>query len=142
MTVDLFPSRLNSHLPKFYSWRPDPQALATDAFLQDWSLHLNYAFPPFMMIARVLAQVHRQRASLVLVTPFWQTQPWFPSVLELPINFLLLIPTFPELLLDLEGRPHNMILDHTLSLVAWKISGQPGEPPEFRKKLPCISATL
>ena len=33
--VDLFASRLNRQLLPFFSWRSDPQAAATDAFLQD-----------------------------------------------------------------------------------------------------------
>ena len=34
LEVDLFASRLTRQLPRFYSWRPDPEAEATDAFLQ------------------------------------------------------------------------------------------------------------
>lgn len=35
-SVDLFPSRLDHQLPRCFSWKPDPQAEKTDAFLQDW----------------------------------------------------------------------------------------------------------
>ena len=35
--VDLFASRLTHQLPRFFSWRPDPEAEAVDAFTQDWS---------------------------------------------------------------------------------------------------------
>jgi len=45
LEVDLFASRLTSQLPKFFSWRPDPQAEATDAFLQDWRNLRGYANP-------------------------------------------------------------------------------------------------
>ena len=34
LEVDLFASRLSTKLPRFYSWRPDPQAEAVDAFSQ------------------------------------------------------------------------------------------------------------
>ncbi len=44
---DLFADRLNAQLPQFFSWRPDPMALASDALQQDWSNGRNYAFPPF-----------------------------------------------------------------------------------------------
>ncbi|XP_053309715.1 uncharacterized protein LOC128471763 [Spea bombifrons] len=70
--VDLFASRLNAQLPKFFSWRPDPEALAVDAFLQDWSRDLHYAFPPFCMIPRVASMVRTQKATIVLITPLWQ----------------------------------------------------------------------
>jgi len=36
LQIDLFASRLTKQLPDFYSWRPDPEAIVTDAFNQDW----------------------------------------------------------------------------------------------------------
>ena len=35
LEVNLFSSRLSSQLPRFFSWRPDSQAEATDAFLSE-----------------------------------------------------------------------------------------------------------
>ncbi len=35
--VDLFASRLSHQLDQYVSWRPDPQALHTDAFTMSWS---------------------------------------------------------------------------------------------------------
>ena len=37
LEVDLFSSRLTHQLLQFFSWRPDPQAEAIDAFQQDWA---------------------------------------------------------------------------------------------------------
>ena len=36
MEVDLFVSRLARQLPHFYSWRPDPEAETTDAFMHQF----------------------------------------------------------------------------------------------------------
>lgn len=36
LEVDLLASRLSAQLQTLFSWRPDPLALAIDAFLQDW----------------------------------------------------------------------------------------------------------
>ena len=44
--LDLFADRLSPQLTQFYSWRPDPMALATDALLQNWAVGRLYAFPP------------------------------------------------------------------------------------------------
>ena len=44
----LFADRLNAQLTQFYSWRPDPMALATDALLQNWAVGRLYAFPPLL----------------------------------------------------------------------------------------------
>jgi len=37
LSTDLFASRLSSQLPRFVSWKPDPLAVATDAFTLDWN---------------------------------------------------------------------------------------------------------
>ena len=35
MEVDMFASQLSRQLPRFYSWRLDPEAEATDAFIHN-----------------------------------------------------------------------------------------------------------
>ena len=55
LEVDLFATRLTNQLPRFVSWRPDPEAEATDAFTQDWSQIRGYAFPPFSLVGRCLS---------------------------------------------------------------------------------------
>ena len=44
--VDLFAARHNTQLPRFFSFRPDPQAEAVDALSQSWTNLCPYAFPP------------------------------------------------------------------------------------------------
>lgn len=46
LDMDSFVTRLTNQLPRFVSWRPDPEAEATDAFTLDWSQIRGYAFPP------------------------------------------------------------------------------------------------
>ena len=86
LTVDLFATRLTTQLPRFYSWRPDPLAEATDAFLQDWGSIQGYANPPWSLIGRVLAKVVEQEASVVIITPVWPSQPWYPLLLSLLVG--------------------------------------------------------
>ncbi len=51
MQVDLFASRLTSQLAHFVSWRPDPDAMATDTFSIDWTqFQLAYANPPLNLV--------------------------------------------------------------------------------------------
>ena len=52
LQVDLFATRFSRQLPRYFSWRPDPEAEATDAFLQDWRNLQAYAHPPWCLIAR------------------------------------------------------------------------------------------
>ena len=78
LEVDLFASRLSTQLPRFFSWRPDPMAEATDAFNQQWGNLKGYANPPWCLIGRVLSQVKNQQAQVILVAPVWKGQPWYP----------------------------------------------------------------
>ena len=72
LSTDLFASRLSAQLTTFVSWKPDPSAIATDAFTMDWSTMQGklYANPTWNMIGRVLPQVYQQSVQkLVLVAP-------------------------------------------------------------------------
>jgi len=75
LEIDLFATRLTTQCPCYFSWRPDPYALSTDAFLQTWTDLKGYANPPWNLIGRVLAQVQRHQAQIVLVAPVWREQP-------------------------------------------------------------------
>lgn len=44
-SIDLFASRLDTKLQRYYSWRPDSEVLVMDAFLHDWSTEQGCAFP-------------------------------------------------------------------------------------------------
>ena len=54
LEIDQFATRFSTRLPRFVSWRPDPMAETTDAFLQDWSTFTGYAHTPWGLISRVL----------------------------------------------------------------------------------------
>ena len=64
--VDLFASRLTRQLPRYFSWRIDPQAEAVDAFKQDWSQYRGFANPPWCLIPRCLSQARAQKAPIPL----------------------------------------------------------------------------
>ena len=68
--VQKWASRLTFQLPHFVSWKSDPQAIATDAFLMNWRDFRGYAFPPFALVGRCSQQVIAQNVDhLVLVAP-------------------------------------------------------------------------
>ena len=92
LQVDLFASRISAQLPRFFSWRSDPQEEATDAFLQSWEGR-NYSNPPWALIPRVLLQVRAQQADLILVAPAWRAQAWYPVLLSILREYLCLIPS-------------------------------------------------
>ena len=97
--IDLFASRLNFKLPKYVAWKPDPGAIAIDAFTVDWSEYkLIYCFPPFSLIGRVLHQLQQSRATAILIVPDWPTQFWYPRLLQLIIEPAVKIRNYQTLL--------------------------------------------
>lgn len=63
--------------------RPEPHSKKVDTFLQDYGLVRGYTFSPFPLIGRYFSKLLDERVSyLVLVAPVWQSQPWYPPLLE------------------------------------------------------------
>ena len=133
--IDIFASRLNFKLAKYFSWKPDPEAVAIDAFAQDWKNLEFYAFPPFNIIGKVLAKIQKDQASGILVVPYWSTQPWFPQAVRLLVKFPLLLPPSSRML-HLPGTKDRHPLHKKLSLLVMFLSGKRLEIDNFRKMLP------
>ena len=110
--IDLFATRINTQLPVYASWRPDPGSVAVDAFSLCWRNFYAYAFPPFSLIPRCLKKNREEGGTLLMVVPYWPTKAWFPMLqshaqMMLPKNCLHL-PQKP-------GRSHPL---RKLQLVA------------------------
>ena len=125
-TIDLFASRLTKQISRYFSWKPDPYAKAVDAMQQEWpKAETPYAFPSFSLISRVLRRVIQDQIStLIIITPTWQTQPWYPQLLNLSKRNPILLPQDKNLLLDPMLNQHPLIKNRTLSLAAWTVSGK------------------
>lgn len=126
-------------IPSFgeaFSWRSDPGAKAVDALVQSWNNIRGYAFPPFCLIGRCLSKIRSEKVPWVLlITPLWKSQTWFPLLPEMSVEPPILLPTNESLLTDPRGNPHPMILQGHLQLVAWSVSGIPYKVEAFRTKL-------
>ena len=103
--IDLIASRLNNQFPQYVSFKPDPGAVAVDAFSLNLRYLKFYAFPPFSVISAFLQQVREDRASGILIMPNWPTQAWFPQAMQMcveppitlhPAKHLLQLPGKPE----------------------------------------------
>ena len=122
--IDCFATRINTQLCQYISYKPDPFSTYVDAFSVDWQNLHGYLFPPFSLIGRTLQKVQMDHAVVVLVVPYWPTQPWFNT-----FQRLLMGPAFMV-------KPHatNLILVHKpqerhplwrkLRLMIGKLSGK------------------
>ena len=132
LEVDLFASRLSYQLDRFFSWRPDPLAEATDAFQQDWGPVKGYANPPWCLVGKVLNQARTQQAQVILVAPIWKGQPWYPVLMEMLWDFPRLLPQVPDLF---QMTSLTMALDFQPQLAVWPISGRSLQVKAFQEQL-------
>ena len=108
------------------SWKAAPNCQAVDAFQQRWDQYFPYAFPPFCLISKILRQLSRQSVpKMIIVTPLWPSQPWYPLLLSMSIQTPILLPKSLQLLTSPSGKIHPLIENSSLELVAWLVSGIP-----------------
>ena len=134
LDVDLFASRLTHQLPKFFSWKPDPEAEATDAFTQSWSQIHGYANPPWCLILTTLTKIRREEARIVLVAPVWKTQPWYPLLLDMLTDVPCLLTQREDLVISPSEREFIMPAG-VPQLAAWPLSGKSADRVAFQQKL-------
>ena len=137
--IDLFASRTSHQLKTYFSWRPDPNCLAIDALTQNWGRNLTYAFPPFSLIGRCLEKVKNSQATVTLIAPIWTTQPWYPVLLGMLTSNPRRIEMQRDTLTHPSGEVHPLILNQTLHLAAWKITGNRKLQISYQKLLPTLS---
>lgn len=71
-----------------------------DALSQDWDFHLAYAFPPLVLIPRVLQKLARSDCGLILIAPWWPKRTWFATLKKWSNSPPLRLPIRRDLLLQ------------------------------------------
>ena len=122
-SVDLFATRLNRQVRRFVSWRPDPEAIATDAFQFPLVGENPWCFPPESLIPRLLGMLTRLRKTATLVAPRWPGKPWWPDLVRMTVDKPIILPSSPSTLQaigtnEFSGFPH-------WNLAIFRISGAP-----------------
>ena len=132
--VDLFASRLNNQIPRYFSWLPDPGAFRVDAFMHSWSSLQPYIFPPFSILGRVLIKITEDEVDkAIIVVPFWPSQHWYPLLLAALVSFPVRLPHHRDLLtLTPDGSPHPL---RRLCLIACEVSGKACRRMAFHDRL-------
>lgn len=135
LKVDCFASRLNFKLENFFSRYPDPLSSWVNAFSVRWSDNL-YLFPPIPIIHRVISKfISDNTAHGLLICPYWPSQFWFPSLLELLIAPPILIPS--AMILD-----ENHRLPRSCLLMACSIGCNHAEHMGFLESLESVGSKV
>lgn len=131
--IDLFATHNNAKCKSFVSWFPDPFAFAIDAFTLDWENFYFYAFPPFVLIPKVLRKIINDNVTSILMVPRWPAQPWFPLFNKLCFSKLLYINPDPNLLISPFRSQHPNW--RNISLLVGKLSAKRSFVKDFPKTL-------
>ncbi|KAK7909688.1 hypothetical protein WMY93_014372 [Mugilogobius chulae] len=102
--VDLFATRDTSHCPHWFSLLETTGSLGQDAFAHPWPRTLLYAFPPLPLIMPTLQRIFQEGHRVLLVAPFWPSQPWFPLLHRLCHSHPWRLPAREDLLSQFGGR--------------------------------------
>ena len=132
--IDLFATRNNHKLQVFCSPVPDPLAYACDALAISWKGMFAYAFPPPILIPKVLLKVRNESCVLLLVAPCAPHQSWFPQLLELLIDIPIKLPIRQDMLSQNRGQSIHPN-PQSLNLAVWKIAKDLVAQEDFLKKL-------
>lgn len=98
----------------------------------NWTGMFAYAYPPPIILPKVLQKVLNENCTIILIAPVWPRQSWYPQILELMIDFPIRLPLIPDLLSQ-RGIFHPD--PEIFSLVAWKVSNCRTKQKDFLKKV-------
>ncbi|XP_018367894.1 PREDICTED: uncharacterized protein LOC108764250 [Trachymyrmex cornetzi] len=127
--IDLFASLVNAKNETYVSWFPDPGSWAIDAFSINWHPFYFYAFPPFILLPRVLRKIWDDEATGIVIISWWPSQSWFPvptSGLEKPfpgcretIRQALILQSVPPAALEVMIASSATIRQYARPLRIW-----------------------
>ena len=141
VTIDLFASRINAKVGRFYSYSPDPEACGHDAFSFSWQQEHFYAFPPLSCIPQVINKIELESATGILVVLLFTTQLWFTRLLRILTSESLLLTKF-HTCLYFPCRLRNPPNIPNFRLIACHVSGKSIDRKEFQQKLLKSSCSL
>ena len=120
--------------------RPDPGAMVIDAFTLDWSQWTSFIHPPIVLLNRVLLKTRQDRATALLMAPAWVGQPWYPSLLDILVDFPAKLPISQKTLFLPFDQTAVHPLWKTLALTVWPLSGDECKQQEFQRR--CAISSL
>ena len=133
-SVELFASWINTQLPRFFAYRPDPNAEFINAFTVNWNKVDFYCFPPFSCIGKVIQKIISDKASGILIVPNWPNQYWYASLIDLLVEPTFSIkPSEDHLYLPNQPDAIHPLFRH-LELMACRVSGKYFNRPSYQKK--------
>ena len=133
--IDLFATRWNNKLPVYVSPVPDAAAYAVDAMSLPWQGIYGYAFPPTAILHKVLTKLAQEECCLVMITPLWPRQGWYPALLDLLIDVPIHLPPIQKMLKQPQSSLYHRDPE-CFHLHAWLLSPNVLRRKGFLERLP------
>ena len=121
------------------SWHPDPGTCAVESLQYYWRQLYGYAYPPFCSIGKVIVKVRKDQSLHFIITPAWQTQPWYTALLSVSVQHSIILPSLNILLQGPQWQKHPLQESNQQQLVAWKGSGKPWKVRKYQNSLRHLS---
>ena len=135
--VDLFANRWTHRLPSFCSPCPDQDAWQVDALSIDWTGLVGYAYPPGVLVPKILEKMEVQPCELLLVAPLWPSRNWYPSLLALSTEPPRMLPLWRTLLRQpRKGVYASLVSLGRYNLHVWRLSSRPSARKGLLHALP------
>ena len=106
--------------------------------------HERLPFSTFVcLIHRCIKKIQLDQAECILITPVWKSRPWYPVILSLLADRLLLLPKDSKLL-QLPGtdKVHPLCSQKNFRLAAWPLSGKKYQNRGFLRRCQRYTAGL
>ena len=134
-TIDLFASRINKQTTRYASFMSEPEAIAVNAFSINWKGETPLIFPPFNLLVKVIKKIKADKASAIVVAPYWPTQPFYPLLAKMLIKQPILLSSRQNLLTlpICPGAKHP--LHKKLKMMVCVVSGETTESGASQKQL-------
>lgn len=104
-----------------------------DTFNLNWKGLDGYCFPPFNLIPVCLLKLLVEEAEMALITPYWPSQPWFPTAMDLTIDIPRQLHPEPDLLTSPQGESHPLVQSDSMRLITWRLSGGTSKRNAFQR---------
>ena len=122
--MDLFASVLNAQLRRYCTKTLDPAVWRLDAFSFRWEGFTGYAFPPISIIPRILQKVRQDRATILLIAPWWPKRMWFLDMTTPVVGYPRILSAHRDMISQpISGTLHPR--PAALHLTDWPLSGRP-----------------
>ena len=134
-SIDRMATRANTRCKRFNTCSPhDPDAVQKcNTFANDWDKgsvgqrELNYCFPPFELVPRVLQHVRECGAWACIVVPRWPSQHWWVELMSMTLHVVEFPPHSPSFERIVDGQ-WQTVEQSSFRAMAVVVDGRMGQP--------------